>query len=217
MGKNFLLLSLEDSKAKTLANVVNNKSCIKILDYLAENEATETQIAKKLNLPISTVHYNLSQLMDSKLIKWDKYHYSEKGKEVKHYSLANKYIIIAPKGEDENSIKDKLKNILSTFAITLVGATSVFYLTKNNLVNNFSLMNQEMDTMSIQSNEIAFKTIQTTQPIIEAIPEQTSIFTQIISQLTPTHWFIIGAIFSLSAYFLVLWVKKKIIKQKSLK
>lgn len=94
----FVLVSLKEDKAKELAKVIANESCRRILDYLAENnDATETQLAEKLSFPISTVHYNLKHLLAGGLITADEYHYSEKGKEVNHYKLANKYIIIAPK------------------------------------------------------------------------------------------------------------------------
>ena len=110
MAKNFLLLSLEDSQAKKVANIVSNDSCRKILDYLSEREATESELAAKLNIPISTVHYNLQQLMDAKLIESEEFHYSPKGREVNHYKLANKYIIITPK--KVTGITQKLKSIL---------------------------------------------------------------------------------------------------------
>ncbi len=96
--QSFLLVSLKEDKAKELAQVISNESCRKILDFLAERqEATETEIAQKMVIPISTVHYNLQQLMKAGIITVDEFHYSEKGREVNHYKLANKYIIIAPK------------------------------------------------------------------------------------------------------------------------
>src|SRR3990167_9878441 len=116
-NKNFLLLSLEDSKTKKIANVVSNESCRKILDYLAKKEATESELAEKMQMPISTIHYNLQQLMETGLIITEEFHYSEKGKEVLHYKLANKYIIISPKGT--YGLKEKLKGILPTALITL--------------------------------------------------------------------------------------------------
>ena len=104
--ESFLLLSLSDSKGKKIAQAVNNETCRKILDYLSKTDnATETKIANDLNIPLPTVHYNLSQLVDVKLVDIDEFHYSEKGKEVNHYSLANKYIIIAPKNETGFLIK----------------------------------------------------------------------------------------------------------------
>lgn len=121
MGKqSFLLVSLQEDKAKKLAQVVTNDSCRKILDYLTEKEATETEIAGRLKLPISTVHYNLRQLEDAGLISAEEFHYSKKGKEVKHYKLANKYIIIAPKSTF--GIREKLRSILpAAIAVAAVG------------------------------------------------------------------------------------------------
>ena len=116
--QSFLLVSLQEDKAKKLAQVVTNDSCRKILDYLADKEATETELAEKLGLPMSTVHYNLSQLVEAGLILADEFHYSKKGKEVNHYKLANKYIIIAPKSTF--GIKEKLKSILPMVFVALV-------------------------------------------------------------------------------------------------
>ena len=112
----FLLVSLKESKAKKLAQVISNETSRKILDHLADNEATESELAKKLKLPISTVHYNLKCLMEGGLVTVEEFHYSEKGKEVNHYKLANKYIIIAPKST--YGIKERLKSILPVALLT---------------------------------------------------------------------------------------------------
>ena len=104
--KNLILLSLEDSKINKIANVVSNESCKKILDFLAKKEdATESEIAKEISLAISTVHYNLQQLMEAGLVTADEFHYSPKGREMNHYKLANKYIIIAPKKTKTSGLK----------------------------------------------------------------------------------------------------------------
>ncbi len=122
MGKeSFLLVSLKEEKAKKLAKVVGNESCRKILDFLASKEATETEISKKLGLPISTVHYNLKHLTEAGLVVVEEFHYSPKGKEVNHYKLANKYIIIAPKSTF--GIKERLKSVLPV--ALLVGASAM--------------------------------------------------------------------------------------------
>jgi predicted transcriptional regulator len=114
----FLLLSLEEGKAKKLANVIGSDACRKILDLLAQQSATETQISTKLSMPLSTVHYNVQQLLKSGLVKADEFHYSEKGREVDHYSIANKYIIIAPKSVE--GLAEKLKKVLPVFAFVAV-------------------------------------------------------------------------------------------------
>ena len=108
--KKFLMLSLEEKETKKIANVISNESCRKILDCLATKEATATGLSEKLAIPLSTITYNIQQLVDTGLVSADEFHYSEKGKEVLHYKLANKYIIITPKAV--TGIKDKLRKIL---------------------------------------------------------------------------------------------------------
>ena len=118
----FLLVSLEESESKELAKVISNKTSRKILDLLSKKDATETEIAKKLKVPLSTVHYNIQHLLKANLIKVDEFHYSEKGKEVNHYSLANKLIIIAPKKTTRETFMQKLKGILPVGLIALATA-----------------------------------------------------------------------------------------------
>jgi len=119
--KSFLMVSLEEDKAKQLATVLSNDKCRRILDYLTDNDSvTESHIAEALKLPISTVHYNIQQLLKNGLVNSNEFHYSKKGKEVNHYSLANKYIIISPK--PVRGIKGKLKDILPVALI--VGAAA---------------------------------------------------------------------------------------------
>ena len=118
----FLLVSLEESESKELAKVISNKTSRKILDLLSKKDSTETDVAKELKLPLSTVHYNLQHLLKANLVKIDEFHYSEKGKEVNHYSLANKLIIIAPKKTTKETFMQKLKGILPIGLIALATA-----------------------------------------------------------------------------------------------
>jgi len=126
--ESFMLVSLNEEKAKKLAQVISNETCTKILKHFSSGkDGTETDIAKELGLPLSTVHYNLKQLVDAKLVVADEYHYSEKGREVLHYRLANKYIIIAPEEEKEGFLK-KLKGLLPA-AIVVAGVAVAMKLT----------------------------------------------------------------------------------------
>ena len=69
------------------------------------------------------MHYSLKQLLQSGIVKAEEYHYSPKGREVLHYSLANKYIIIAPKATATESLANKLKKILPVVGV--VAATGI--------------------------------------------------------------------------------------------
>lgn len=121
--ESFLLVSLKENKSKKLAQVISNETSRLILDYLTRKQATETEISKNLNLPISTVHYNLQQLLNAGLVTVEEFHYSEKGKEVNHYKLSNKFIIIAPTVTE--TIKQRLKKLLPVTLIALAAAGGI--------------------------------------------------------------------------------------------
>ncbi len=123
--KKFLMLSLEEKETKKIANVISNESCRKILDCLATKEATATELSETLSIPLSTITYNIQQLVETGLVSADEFHYSKKGKEVLHYKLANKYIIITPKAV--TGIRDKLRKILPVAAIS-AGAAGIVQL-----------------------------------------------------------------------------------------
>ena len=66
----FVLMSMKDNNSKDLANAISNETSRKIIAYLSEKgEATETQLAKELNSPLTTIHYNIKLLLNSKLIE----------------------------------------------------------------------------------------------------------------------------------------------------
>ncbi len=211
-NKNFLLLSLEDSKTKKIANVVSNESCRKILDYLAKKEATESELAEKLQIPISTIHYNLQQLMETSLISTEEFHYSEKGKEVLHYKLANKYIIISPKGT--YGLKEKLKGILPTALITL-GAAGVIQLFTNYFYKGAL---QAGDNFMVAKSAAVERAVEEAAPealevaAAEAVPIAAPITAEKV-YLIPQNialWFLVGALFALIVYFVWSWIRKDI-------
>ncbi len=190
----FLLLSLEDDKAKKLANVISSDVCRKLLDHLAKKESTESELSKELSIPISTVHYNLKQLVDAGLVKNDEFHYSEKGKEVNHYSLVNKYIIIAPKNTE--NIAAKIKRIIPAFlAVAVTGA----------IVQIFSNINKAAYPES--------GTIRTAEPMLskgiadmamsqEVNRSAANIVQNTINEPSIALWFVTGALFALIVYLI---------------
>jgi len=187
----FLLINLKESESKKLAQVISNESSRKILGFLSKKKsATETDIANELKLPLSTVHYNLQALTKAKLVNADEFHYSKRGKEVIHYSLANKYIIIAPKASPK--FLDSLKKIIPAFLV--VGVTAglmklIQLFNKSNIV-------KEGGRMLAATEDAVIAEAQVAQPFI------TNTF--ILN-------FMYGAIFAIAVYFIVeiLWKNKK--------
>ena len=195
---NLLIIDLDDDNTKDIANTISNKSCSKILNFLTENEASEEEISEKLNIPISTVHYNLKQLIKSKLIVADKYRYSKKGKEIKIYAPANKFIIIAPKGRDKNNFLEQLKNIIPSFLILGVGAyfTYLFTRTKEIVIEDAPMM---MKSFAVESVIYDAATTEVFQ--------EPSFFQVLIS--SNYFWFFLGAVLGIGVYFLIKFMRKK--------
>ena len=108
---NLLLIDLNDSRTKDIASTITSDTSRKILSYLASKEkVTSSQVSKDLGVAMSTVSYHLSKLVEAKLVESDEFTYSKKGREINHYKLANKYIIIAPKKVE--GLREKLKGLL---------------------------------------------------------------------------------------------------------
>ncbi|MFH1181579.1 MAG: helix-turn-helix domain-containing protein [Candidatus Woesearchaeota archaeon] len=195
----FLLLSLEEEKAKKLSNVIGSDTCRKILDFLANREATETELAKQLGIPISTVDYNLKLLVNAGLVKAAEFHYSEKGKEVNHYSIANKYIIIAPKTTE--SLANKLKRILPVVAVVAITGYAIQFFRGSGTVEAAKNALAESAPMLGATPERAADLVQTTGA---AVPEMAADFAQTTAAVQPSWqvaWlFILGGLFALSVY-----------------
>lgn len=124
--ESFMLVSLKEDQSKDLAQVISNKTARLMLDYLANREfSTETEMGEELKVPLSTIHYNCKALVKSGLVVADEFHYSKKGKEVPHYRLAKKFIIIAPKEEAKSTLMDRLKKFLPLMALAVGGAAVI--------------------------------------------------------------------------------------------
>ena len=200
----FLLVSLSESKSKELAQAISNESCRKILDYLADKEATETELAEKLQIPISTVHYNLQQLQKGNLVIAEEFHYSEKGKEVNHYKLTNKYIIIAPKST--YGIKEKLRSILPVITIIAITGAVIQFVSRlfSGSVNKLAAARDIQPLLQEES--------------VDAAVAASSAFTNTSTTITMNPpsalanialWFFIGAALALSLYLIIDWFRNK--------
>ena len=221
--KSFLLVSLNESKTKKLAEVISNNTCRKMLDYLAEkNDSTESDIAKNLNIPISTVNYNMKALVEAKLVKCDEYHYSEKGKEVNHYKLANQFVIIAPEG-DKSMLREKLRSIIPTALI--IGAAAGIIKLFSGTVQMASEAGAPMLQTAMKAaaapaaaplaREVATyaadNSAESAPMLATQSPEVGGAVQQAVSHAPEIAlWFFIGAVSGVVVYLLVEWIVRKI-------
>lgn len=214
----FLLVSLKEDEAKQLAQVISNDTSRKILDHLSNlKDDTETNIAKKLKVPISTVHYNLKALVKAKLIQANEFHYSEKGKEVNHYSLANKYVIIAPKNTPE-TLKDKLRKILPVIAIIGFGTVVVellkLFFSKSKMMANEGI--NQMDSIVREAAPmVATKSVEIAEEATTYGASESEAL-QMVAQHSPsifishpTMWFLYGVVLTVVIFVLVDYIQSR--------
>ncbi len=183
MEEKYILVSLEDEKAKKLANIVSNDTCRKLLDYLSNKDGSETDIAKALNLPLSTVHYNIQNLVENNLVEVKDFLWSDKGNKINIYRVAKKFIIISPKGE---KIKESLKNLLPITIISLIAAGLIQMLYKTNQVD---VVNEKAAEAAIASSLAA------SAPVVVNV--------------NYGLWFAYGAIFAIVLYIIFNYIRGK--------
>jgi len=193
---NFLLVDLEDSKTKKLANTITSDTSRKILNCLVEKDESEAKIAAELGLPISTVHYHLQKLQEAGLVTVEEFHYSEKGREVNHYKLANKYIIITPK--KISGLKEKLKGILPV-GIIVLGISAVI-----------EWINRPSSSLVMEAAPKMAESYAADSAIMLAVPVATSINYEPHIAL----WFLLGSLTTLGLYVLYQFALKKKIEEK---
>ncbi|MBI2102658.1 helix-turn-helix transcriptional regulator [Candidatus Woesearchaeota archaeon] len=185
---NFLLVDLNESKTKKLAETITSDTSRMILNYLTEKEGVESIIAKDLNLPLPTVHYHLQKLQEAGLVTVEEFHYSQKGREVNHYKLANKYIIIAPK--KVTGLRQKLRGILPV-GLIIAGVSAIWgFVNRTSAVATKSMAAEQLAMPMLEQNIVMV------QPPVYA--DQYSVL-----------WFLAGGLFTLLIYVLIIVMQEK--------
>lgn len=105
----FETISVDDEKAKELAQILMNEKSLAILKLLQEKTLSLSEIAKELDLPLSTVSYHIDKMVKVGLVEVVGKKYGKRLQEVKLYRASPKPILLLPR---KVSIKDR---ILRTF------------------------------------------------------------------------------------------------------
>ena len=104
------------------AKILSNKTARKILESLDKKKST-SQIAKDLNLPLTTVDYNMTQLKKAGLIKSGYYKWSKRGNRMKLYEPAGEIFVYAP--EQKHSLLEAMNRLIVP-AVLGISAVSGF-------------------------------------------------------------------------------------------
>lgn len=180
MTNSSIIIDLNNPKTGLIAEALSNKTCVKILSLLAEQELTATDVANKLNIPLNTTGYNLEKLMLCGLIeKSSSFFWSVKGKKTPVYKVSNKRIVISHK----KSIKGIVPAVIASglFALVLRG----IYTVQNKVISANKIVSEGSDAVLATTFSV---------PIVS------NIFN------IGWFWFIVGALFSLLIASLWDWV-----------
>jgi DNA-binding transcriptional ArsR family regulator len=201
MEKTLMLLSMKDSKS--VANAMSNETAQKIIEYLTKKkEATESEIAEKLKVPLPTIHYNIKQLKKAKLIEAKEFFWSKKGKEMLVYKLAKKYIIISP--DTSESSLSKLKGLLPVTFLSLIGSGAIYLYQKSKAITLKAIGETTADNTlaTVSSKGIEAPTSMAADSAQEAIPEV------IATEPNFALWFLTGSLFVIIILYLTKLFRK---------
>jgi len=177
MTKKYLLLSLEDQRIKSIAEILSNKTSNRIISLLSEKEeASQNDISKELKIPLNTVDYNIKKMIKADIIEETKnFFWSPKGRKIKMYKFSNKSIVIAPKN---TKLSSEIKQILPVALVSGLAAVAIkVYFSAHQTVQNV-----QQDAY-LFATEASAKTAETTS---------------LINSGNYSLWFLGGALFAIA-------------------
>ena len=127
---NRVLVLPVNGDSRKLTQVLSNETSLKILEILGKKSMSATNIAEELNLPLTTVKYNLDSLVESDLIKVKQIKWSKKGRQVKIYESVEKLIVLVPSRNsmDKLSIISLLQKYMGVIGAAFFAAAGIEYL-----------------------------------------------------------------------------------------
>jgi len=124
-----LILPLNDKNSKKISQIISNDTARNILEAIASEPLSASEIAEKLGIPLTTVQYNLERLNDAGLVKVERTKYSEKMKHVKIYAPQRKFVVIVPEKTDRKDVIASLRKYLTAIFVAVAGSGIIEFLT----------------------------------------------------------------------------------------
>jgi len=192
MAEKYVMLSLENEQSKYVAEVLGNKTCKRILKFLAENESSESDIAQNLKMNLNTVEYNLNKLIKAGfIVKSKKFFWSKKGKKIDVYKIASKSILISPK-------KSLAKSLIPVAVISGALAYLISFFSKP-FVSNIA-----EKTFEDSGSVVTTAGSEVMGAVADSAPEVAGSFSY-LSSYPVWAWFLLGAWLALIIFLILNW------------
>jgi DNA-binding transcriptional ArsR family regulator len=114
--ENVMIIPLSSDKIKRIARALSNKTAVTILQKLVEKSMSATELSECLNMPLTTVKYNVDALLDAELIKVESVKFSRKRRDIKYYAPVKRALIFAPE-KTEKGVIAFLKKVLPLLVV----------------------------------------------------------------------------------------------------
>ncbi|MFX1476156.1 MAG: ArsR/SmtB family transcription factor [Promethearchaeota archaeon] len=114
-----LIIPLSSTKIKAIAQALSNETAVNMLQVLADKPMSAQELSDHLGLPLTTVKYNIDQLLAAELIKVEYVRLSQKMREMKYYAAVKRALIFAPE-KDEKTAIGLLKKLFPSFIAVLL-------------------------------------------------------------------------------------------------
>ena len=111
-----------DERAQKIARAMASQTANAVIQAFGGGPLTSSEVARAMAIPITTASYHIENLLNAGLLEVMETRWSEKGREVKVYGLANQVLIIAPPVSDLRSV---LKKYTTLFAIAVFASLSL--------------------------------------------------------------------------------------------
>ncbi len=113
MVEDVVVIQPGDERAQKIARAMASQTANAVILAFGGGPLTSSEVARQMAIPITTASYHIENLLDAGLLEVMETRWSEKGREVKVYGLANQVLIIAPPVSDLRSVLQKYAALFS--------------------------------------------------------------------------------------------------------
>ncbi|ABN57441.1 MULTISPECIES: ArsR/SmtB family transcription factor [Methanoculleus] len=125
MANDVVVIQPGDEKAQRIARAMASQTANAIIQAFGGGPLTSSEVARRMKIPITTASYHIENLLDAGLLEVMETRWSEKGREVKVYGLANQVLIIASPASDLRSVLQKYATLFGIVALASLGLWSI--------------------------------------------------------------------------------------------
>ena len=211
-----LILPLNDKNSKEISQIISNDTARNILEAIASEPLSTSEIAEKLRIPLSTVQYNLDKLNNAGLVKVERTKYSEKMKHVKIYAPQRKFVVIVPEKTNRKDVIATLKRYLTVIFFAVVGSGIIEFLT---MKIKGSAGEEATGSIAERGDAVpapipAPEIVPSPMPAPVSPEKALDVVSGFDIFAHPGLWFLFGSIFVISVIFLIDYIGKKNAQKK---